>query len=370
MAAFDSFCNQQVAGNTIWELLVSFCDNILTNRNMTFSDVEDALEKVAKIFPCVHDKDMVADFYRKKLAGRLFSHKSSNVDYEKSMLFKLKFECGRQFTSKMEGMLTDWTLAIKTQSDFEEYLSQNPLQPCSGIEFSVTVLTSGFWPSYRSPESLVLPVEMVRHLESFKEFYNREKMNRRLTWKYSRGTCIIIGRFDQGEIQIVGTPYHASALLLFNETERLSFSQVKSQLNLEVEDTISLLTSLACSKYKILSKLPDTQSVIETDYFEFNTKFLCNKRKIRLPAPTANVKENVRNVVFRDRDHIIDSSIVRIMKSRKVLSHKELLMQCIEQVKERFKPHMKEFNRRVENLIGRGYLDRDKENPNMYNYLA
>ncbi|GLJ06181.1 hypothetical protein SUGI_0032940 [Cryptomeria japonica] len=123
MAAFQSFCNQQVAGNNIWELLVTFCDNILTNRNMTYSNVEDALEKVAKIFPCVYDKDMVADFYRKKLADRLLSHRSSNADYEQSMLVKLKFECGRQFTSKLEGMLTDWTLAMKTQSDFEEYLS-------------------------------------------------------------------------------------------------------------------------------------------------------------------------------------------------------------------------------------------------------
>ncbi|GLJ06188.1 hypothetical protein SUGI_0033040 [Cryptomeria japonica] len=369
MAAFQNFCNQQVAGSSIWELLVTFCDNILTNRNMTYSDVEDALEKVAKIFPCVHDKDMVADFYRKKLGDRLLSHRSLNADYEKSMLVKLKFECGRQFTSKMEGMLTDWTLAMKTQSGFEKYLSQNPLHPCSGIEFLVTVLTSGFWPSYKSPESLVLPVEMVRHLESFKEFYNREKMNRRLTWKHSLGTCIIVGRFDQGEIQIVGTPCHASALLLFNETETLSFSQVKSQLNLNVEDTIALLNSLACSKYRILSKLPDTQSVKETDYFEINAKFSCNKRKIRLPPPTDNVKENVGKSVFQDSHHMIDASIVRIMKSRETLAHKELVMQCTEQVKDMFKPDMKQIKKRIENLIDREYLERDKENPGMYNYL-
>ncbi|GLJ35961.1 hypothetical protein SUGI_0721480 [Cryptomeria japonica] len=370
MAAFQSFCNEQVAGNSIWELLVIFCDNILTNRNMTYSEVEDALDKVAKIFHCACHNDMVADFYRKKLTDRLFSHISSSPDYEKSMLVKLKFECGREFISKMEGMLSDWALAKKTQLDFEEYLSQNPLHPCSGIEFSVTVLTSGFWPSYRSPESLVLPVEMVRHLESFKEFYKRENMNRRLTWKHSMGTCTITGRFDQGEIQLVGTPCHASALLLFNETERLSFSQVKSQLNLEAEDTIALLNSLACSKYKILSKFPNGQSVIETDYFEFNAKFSCIKRKIRFLAPTANVKENVGKVLFQDRHHIIDASIVRVMKSRKVLSHKELVMQCIEQVKDRFKPDMKEIKRRIENLIDREYLERDEENPDMYNYIV
>jgi cullin 1 len=259
---------------------------------------------------------------------------------------------------------------VKTQSDYEKYMRQNHPHPFSGIEFSVTVLTSAFWQRYVSPESLVLPVEMAKHLESFKEFYNKENRNRWVTWKHNLGMCLMIGRFEQGEIQIVGTPSHASALLLFNETERLSFSQVKSQLNLKVGDTIELLKSLACSKYKILRKLPDTQSVTETDYFEVNENFSCsNKRKIILPAPTANVKENVGNGVMQDGRHIIDASIVRIMKKRKALPHTELLMECTEQVKAWIVPDEKKIRMRIENMISREYIERDKQNPRVYNYL-
>ena len=43
--------------------------------------------------------------YRKKLARRLLFDKSANDDHERSILTKLKQQCGGQFTSKMEGMV-------------------------------------------------------------------------------------------------------------------------------------------------------------------------------------------------------------------------------------------------------------------------
>lgn len=45
------------------------------------------------------------DCSRKKLARRLLFDKSANDDHERSILTKLKQQCGGQFTSKMEGMV-------------------------------------------------------------------------------------------------------------------------------------------------------------------------------------------------------------------------------------------------------------------------
>jgi hypothetical protein len=42
----------------------------------------------------------------KKLARRLLFYKSVNDDHERSILTKLKQQCGGQFTSKMEGMVS------------------------------------------------------------------------------------------------------------------------------------------------------------------------------------------------------------------------------------------------------------------------
>lgn len=53
----------------------------------------------------------------------------------------------------------DLTLARENQGNFEEYLGNNPVAH-PGIDLSVTVLTTGFWPSYKSSD-LNLPSEMV-----------------------------------------------------------------------------------------------------------------------------------------------------------------------------------------------------------------
>ena len=47
-----------------------------------------------------------AEFYRKKLARRLLFDKSASDDHERSILGKLKQQCGAQFTSKVR--LTPW----------------------------------------------------------------------------------------------------------------------------------------------------------------------------------------------------------------------------------------------------------------------
>jgi cullin 1 len=71
-------------------------------------------------------------------------------------------------------------------------------------------------------------------------------------------------------------------LLLFNTTERLSYTDIKGQLNLTDEDVIRLLHSLSCAKYKILNKEPNSKSVTQTDYFEFNIKFTDKMRRIKV----------------------------------------------------------------------------------------
>ena len=50
---------------------------------------------------------------RKKLSRRLLFDKSANDDHERSILTKLKQQCGGQFTSKMEGMVSSLFAALE-----------------------------------------------------------------------------------------------------------------------------------------------------------------------------------------------------------------------------------------------------------------
>ncbi|CAK8531750.1 unnamed protein product [Lathyrus sativus] len=369
--AFEIFCNKGVAGSSSAELLATFCDNILKkggSEKLSDEAIEDTLEKVVKLLAYISDKDLFAEFYRKKLARRLLFDKSANDDHERSILTKLKQQCGGQFTSKMEGMVTDLTLAKENQTSFEEYLSNNPnIDP--GIDLTVTVLTTGFWPSYKSFD-LNLPAEMVRCVEVFKEFYQTKTKHRKLTWIYSLGTCNVSGKFEPKTMELVVTTYQASALLLFNSSDRLSYSEIMTQLNLTDDDVVRLLHSLSCAKYKILTKEPSTKTISPTDHFEFNSKFTDKMRRIKIPLPPVDEKKKVIEDVDKDRRYAIDASIVRIMKSRKVLSYQQLVMECVEQLGRMFKPDVKAIKKRIEDLISRDYLERDKDNANLFKYLA
>ena len=75
----------------------------------------------------------------------------------------------------MEGMVTDLQLAREKQQQFDDWLTSKA--KTLSIEMNVTVLTTGFWPTYKSTE-LALPREMVEGVETFKEFYESETKHR------------------------------------------------------------------------------------------------------------------------------------------------------------------------------------------------
>lgn len=58
---------------------------------------------------------------------------------------------------------------------------------------------------------------------------------------------------------------------------------------------------------------------------------------MQIPLPPLDEKKKVIGDVDRDRRYAIDASIVRIMKSRKVLGHQQLVSECVEQLGRMFK---------------------------------
>ena len=71
----------------------------------------------------VQGKDVFEAFYKKDLAKRLLLGKSSSTDAEKTMITKLKAECGSQFTNKLEGMFKDVDLSRDIMTSFRTSVS-------------------------------------------------------------------------------------------------------------------------------------------------------------------------------------------------------------------------------------------------------
>ena len=58
---------------------------------------------------------------------------------------------------------------------------------------------------------------------------------------------------------------------------------------------------------------------------------------MQIPLPPVDEKKKVIEDVEKDRKHAIDATIVRVMKSRKVLGHQQLVLECVEQLGHMFK---------------------------------
>ncbi|THU61819.1 hypothetical protein C4D60_Mb07t27280 [Musa balbisiana] len=354
------------------ELIAKFVDEKLRagNKGTSEEELESMLDKVLVLFRFIQGKDVFEAFYKKDLAKRLLLGKSASIDAEKSMITKLKTECGSQFTNKLEGMFKDIELSKEINDSFKQSSQARTKLP-TGIEMSVHVLTTGYWPTY-PPMDVRLPHELNVYQDIFKEFYLSKYHGRRLMWQNSLGHCVLKAEFPRGKKELSVSLFQAVVLMLFNDTQRLSLQDIKDSTGIDDRELRRTLQSLACGKVRVLQKIPKGREIEDEDSFVFNEEFTAPLYRIKVNAiqMKETVEENTSTTerVFQDRQYQVDAAIVRIMKTRKVLSHTLLITELFQQLKFPIKPV--DLKKRIESLIDREYLDRDKNNPQIYNYLA
>ncbi|XP_022660003.1 cullin-4B-like [Varroa jacobsoni] len=361
--AFETFINQRP--NKPAELIAKFVDSKLRsgNKEATEEELERILDKIMVLFRFIHGKDVFEAFYKKDLAKRLLVGKSASVDAEKSMLSKLKQECGAAFTSKLEGMFKDMELSKELMVNFKHH---------NQIDMTVYVLTIGYWPTYAAVEDIILPPFMVEAQEVFKKYYLSKHSGRKLQWQHNLGHCVLKAAFPEGAKELQVSQYQALCLLPFNEQDQLSLSDLKQLTNIEDEELKRTLQSLACGKARVLQKTPRGRDVEDGDTFEWNAEFRNVLFRIKINQVQMKETKEEQNAtqerVFQDRQYQIDAAIVRIMKMRKSLTHNLLISELYDQLKFPVKPA--DLKKRIECLIERDYLERDKESSSKYHYVA
>jgi cullin 3 len=322
------------------------------------------------LYGYVREKDVFEHDYQVHLSTRLLAGTSESEHSEKSMISKLKTECGYQWTSKLEGMFKDVQLSKDLSTNFRT-LHERKLN----FEFDVTVCTSGSWPAQAVPPCRV-PTEATAVCQLFKEFYLHSLNGRRLEWRFDMGQADVKVRFGSENVkELIVTPYQMAILLLFNHAESMTYKEIAEASGIAREHLDQHILSLAHPKIKVLLKEPNNPRVDDADKFQLNPAFASKLYKTRVPLikTTSHVKQEETDrdaEVEMQRKHQVDAALVRIMKTRKTLSHNQLVTEVVQQLSARFTPKVTVIRTRIEHLIEQEYLERDSKDRSVYNYLA
>ncbi|EEH09991.1 Cullin [Histoplasma capsulatum G186AR] len=303
------------------------------------AEINQKLDQVLDLFRFVHGKAVFEAFYKNDLARRLLMGRSASDEAEKSMLARLRSECGSNFTHNLESMFKDMDLARDEMASYNALLGPN--RDRSNIDLNVNVISAAAWPSYPDVQ-LKIPKVISSAMDSFEQFYNNKYNGRKLHWKHSLAHCQLKAKFPKGNKEIVVSSFQAVVLLLFNDVEddtTLSYPEIKEATGLSDIELKRTLQSLACAKYRVLTKRPKGRDVNDDDTFAFNPNFSDPKMRIKINQiqlkETKQENKTTHERVAADRHYETQAAIVRIMKARKVITHAELLVEVINKTKSR-----------------------------------
>lgn len=356
------------------EYLTLFLDDLLKTggKGLTDEELESKFDQTLVLFNYLEDKDVFERFYKTYLARRLLNGRSGSDDAERVMITKLKQHCSFSFTNKLEGMFNDIKASEETMASFKVFLESQRLDV---IDLNVKVLTTGNWPSSDSTVC-TFPKVVADAVEAFKKFYLQRHSGRKISWQANMGSAemraFLGARRKKCDLSV--TTYQMIILLLFNDTDELTYRDLKLMTNIPENELRRHALSMCTPKVPLLTcDLENGARMTDANKFAFNREFTPKLFRIRVPllreerdlaAPA--VPDDVQN----DRKMIIDAAVVRIMKSRKRMENNLLIAEVSQQLMTRFKPEPIMIKKRIENLIEREYLERDDSDSRYFLYVA
>ncbi|KAF2087999.1 Cullin-domain-containing protein [Saccharata proteae CBS 121410] len=336
------------------------------------SEINNQLDQVLDLFRFVHGKAVFEAFYKKDLARRLLMGRSASADAERSMLARLKTECGAGFTQNLEQMFKDVELAREEMSSYKGILEERGERP--PVDLSVNILSSSAWPTY-ADIPVRIPSDIKNAIDAFTAYYKNKHSGRKLEWKHGLANCQIKASFPKGNKELVVSSFQAIVLLLFNAVptgEHLSYEYLAQETQLPGPELNRTLQSLACVKAHPLTKHPKGREINPTDTFSYNAAF--SHEKYRLKVNQVQLKETkeenkeTHERVAADRNFETQAAIVRIMKSRKRIGHAELVAEVISATRKRGVLSVADIKKNIDRLVDKDYMEREENNE--YSYLA
>jgi len=190
------------------------------------------------------------------------------------------------------------------------------------------------------------------------------------------GTAEVRASFEKGKKDLLLHTYQMFIILLYNDSLSFTYEEIKKATLIPEQELERHLLSLAHPKVRILKKQPNNKTIANDHVFSYNTQYISKLKRVKVPllsakaTPAQSKKADIPDSVVEARKNRVEAALVRVMKARKTLEHNNLIEEVVKQLTSRFPVDPNFIKKRIESLIEREYLERDKENRRIYHYLA
>ena len=383
--AFIIFMEKEIYGIHLSNY-IDFCMKI-GFKGKSDEEVNKSLDDIIQIFVYLTSLINFQIDSDKKMSYRLLKNSSLSINWEKSLISKLKQEKGVGFVVKKNKMIEDLEENKKELLIYKETKSKG--LP-NGIKFNPTVISENAW---EISNNYILKIKTPKFLSDcildFEKFYLKKYEGRKLIWCLGLSKIEIKYLCFKNKNISISTFLQLLILLLLEEYNTLSIEKIaellECKINIILDDIQGLIYNSnfnpKCEKDKgLISGTFDiqTKTFKPQDEICFNKDFICPRQKIiTLPmgskkTPEQTKKENEENdiIIKKNQNYVLQSSITRIMKSRigKKTSHIWLINEVVKQV-DFFRAQPQQIKENIEKLIEKDIITRAKD-VSCYEYCA
>lgn len=394
--SFDSFvvyvnkyfsCPEKKIECNFLDFIIDYGDKILQDKlTKEVLDSEKALCTYCyEFFHMIIQKDVFIDAWGYALANRIIQGNIKNNDLEDKFIQTAIFHTDKVMWKNCVSMLNHVHESPQLNEEFQMSLTANnqslPINSFSSLnqmlaDWKRHISTDNSSIEHVIPTDLLPPV--LRECKvKFEEWYLEKFNGKKIDWIYEYGDVEMEIRTDKKYKFVFPSTIQAVIAMVFSETSSpIHLDDIKKKTSINNSDYLKkVLGSLTKqlrnnSESCFLIKVKDIK-----DTYSFNTNFkskYTENKFVRVPKEENKDKDVLsNNQIQEDRKIKIECAIVRIMKSRKTLDHKNLMMEVISQVNMNFKPDPMQIKQRIESLIERDFLEKTGAQGNFgYKYLA